>query len=921
METSKPKESGDKSTSTSEKPLSVDEPRHPLDAIFRPRSVAVIGASDEPDNFGHMVLSNLVEGPLGPNVFPVNPNHRTVLDRTAHPTIDDVPVRVDLAVIVTKAATVPGIVAECVDAGVRGAIIISAGFKECGPSGAELEKQILIEARRGNMRIIGPNCLGVMTPPTGLNASIARSMARSGNVAFLSQSGALCLAILDWSLHDMIGFSAFVSVGSMLDVNWGDLISYFGKDFRTKSIVIYMETIGDARSFLSAAREVAISKPIIVLKAGRTAAAASAAASHTGALTGSDDVLDAAFQRSGVLRVESISHLFYMAEVLAKQPRPRGPRLTILTNAGGLGVLATDMLLSSGGQLAELSPETYEALNKILPRHWSHNNPIDVIGDTDEDCYLEALEFAAKDPNSDGLLSILIPQSMTNPAQIAGALKKERPAKNKPLLASWMGGAEIDVSNAILNHANIPTFDHPDAAAKVFSYMWEYNQNLRSLYETPVLPAEFHDLAPDRTRVSQIIAAARHSGRTLLTEIESKQLLDAYRLPTVETHLATSEDEAVKWADQIGYPIVLKIHSETITHKSDVGGVRLNLADASAVSLAYRAIESKVSAEAHHQGFLGVTVQPMIHHEGYELILGSSFDLQFGPVLLFGLGGQLVEVFKDRALGLPPLTSTLARRMMEQTRIYKALQGVRGREPVDLTSLEQLMVRFSHLVDEQRWIKEIDINPLLASPERLIVLDARVVLHPPQIKEEDLPKLAIRPYPHEYVTEWQLKDGTPVVIRPIRAEDEPLMSKFHETLSDESVYSRFFRYMPLSRRVAHDRLSRICFVDYDQEIGLVVEYKNPTTHEYEILGIGRLIKLWGTNDAEFAVLVSDRWQGHGLGYKLLAQLVEIGRQEKHSRIIGTILPENHSMQHIAQKLGFKIGRSIEDQTVEAIIEL
>lgn len=901
---------------------SVNEPRrHPLDAIFRPRSVAVIGATAEPDKLGYIVLNNLLHSPATQKLYPINPRHKLILGLKAYSSISAVPEQVDLAVIVTKARTVPGIITECVEAGVQGAIIISAGFKELGPPGAELEQQILQEARRGNMRILGPNCMGIISPPAGLNASFAKTMARSGNVAFLSQSGALCFSVLDWSLRDLVGFSAFVSVGSMLDVDWGDLIAYLGKDFRTKSIIIYMETVGNARSFLSAAREVAFNKPIIVLKAGRTQAAAQAAASHTGSITGSDEVLEAAFKRGGVLRVESIAHLFYMAEILAKQPRPRGPRLAILTNAGGPGVLATDALLRSGGELAELAPETYEALNKILPRHWSRRNPIDVIGDADEPRYLEALKIAAKDPNSDGLLSILIPQSMANPVQVAEALKQERLAQNKPLLASWMGGDDVAAGISVLNQANIPTFDYPDTAVRVFSYMWQYHQNLRSLYETPTLPDEFHDLAPDRARVGQIIDAARRSGRTLLTELESKQLLDAYGLPTVETHLAATVEEAVRQAEQIGYPVVLKLHSETISHKSEVGGVRLDLAEAAAVRAAYQAIEAAVTGQGRREDFLGVTVQPMIDQAGYELILGSSLDPQFGPVLLFGLGGELVEVFRDQVVELPPLTSTLARRMMEQTKIYEALRGVRGRAPVDLLTLEQLMVRFSHLIVEQRAIKEIEINPLLASPQGLLALDARVILQPPDLKEKELPKPAIRPYPLEYVTEWRLKDGRPVTLRPIRAEDEPLMSKFHQTLSDESVYSRFFRYMPLSRRIAHERLSRICFVDYDQEIAIVAEYKNPETGEYELLGVGRLIKLWGTNDVEFAVLVSDEWQGQGLGRKLLARLIEIGRAEKYDRIIGTILPENYAMQHIARHLGFTISRSVEDNTIEAVLEL
>lgn len=891
--------------------------RYTLEAIFAPRQVAVIGATDRPQTVGRAIMVNLTNNAFGRQIYPVNPKHETVLGLKAYPNIAAVPEKVDLALIATPAATVPGIVKECVAAGVKGAIIISAGFRELGPAGAELEDQILAVARRGNMRIIGPNCLGVINPYSSLNATFAGAMPIPGSVGFISQSGAFGTAVLDWSLRDMVGFSAFVSIGSMLDVNWGDLITYLGRDPHTKSIVIYMETVGDARSFMSAAREVAFTRPIIVLKAGHTQAAAKAAASHTGALTGSDAVLDVAFHRSGVLRVEQISHLFYMAEVLSKQPRPKGPRLTILTNAGGPGVLATDALITSGGELAELSPETFKALNDLLPEHWSRGNPIDILGDADPERYAQTLDIAISDPNSDGLLVILTPQNMADPTQTAEQLRERLKICRKPVLASWMGGAEVAGGEAILNRTNIPTFDYPDTAARIFNYMWQYSKNLRSLYETPSLPSNSDESAPDRARVTEIIAAAHQAGRTLLTELESKQLLDAYGIPTVETHLATSEAEAVKRANEIGYPVVLKLHSETITHKSDVGGVHLNLADAEAVGEAYQAIKRGLA----ETDFLGVTVQPMIKADGYELILGSNIDPQFGPVLLFGLGGQLVEVFKDRALGLPPLTSTLARRMMEQTRIYKALQGVRGRQPVDLEALEQLMVRFSQLAVEQRWIKELDINPFLASANQLLALDARVLLQPPEVQEEELPKPAIRPYPIQYMTDWQLKDGTPVTIRPIRAEDETMMVNFHHTLSEDSVYYRFFQMMPLERRIEHERLSRICFIDYNREIALVVNRRNPETGEQEILGVGRLIKLADPDQAEFAVLVSDGWQGQGIGSKLLELLVEVGRQEKIKCIIGTVLPENYGMLALCKKLGFEIHRSFEDRVVEAKMNL
>ncbi len=898
--------------------------RDSLSAIFAPKSVAVIGATEKEGGVGRTVLWNLISNPFGGTVYPINKRHHHVLGIKAYPGIADVPEPVDLAVIVTPAATVPEVVGECVAAGVKGAIIISAGFKEAGAAGVELERRISEQAA-GRMRLIGPNCLGVMRPRTHLNATFASAMARPGSVGFISQSGALLTAVLDWSFRENVGFSACVSVGSMLDVDWGDLINFLGDDPHTHSIMIYMESIGDARSFISAAREVALTKPIIVIKAGRTAAAAKAAASHTGALAGSDDVLDAVFRRCGVLRVNSIADLFYMAEVLAKQPRPSGPRLSIVTNAGGPGVLATDALIALGGELAELSAESMQALDKVLPPHWSHGNPIDILGDADPERYAQALAIAAKDPNSDGLLVALTPQAMTDPTETARRMTAFAATRGKPVLASWMGGKDVVAGEAILNQANIPTFGYPDTAARIFTLMWRYAYNLRGLYETPTLVATATDGAPDRARVRQLILEARAAGRTLLSEFESKQVLAAYGIPTVRTLVAVSAEEAVRCAADIGYPVVLKLHSHTITHKTDVGGVQLNLADAEAVRRAYRAIESAVTAAskpaaAGGKDFLGVAVQPMVKLDGYELIVGSSIDAQFGPVLLFGAGGQLVEVFRDRALSLPPLNTTLARRMMEQTTIHKALLGVRGRASVDLDALARLLVRFSHLVVEQPWIKEIDINPLLAAPAAadapagehgaggVIALDARIVLHRPEVTEDRLPRLSIRPYPVRYVSQWTSKSGIAVNIRPIRPEDEPLMVAFHATLSEESVYMRYFHYIQYNQRVAHERLTRLCFIDYDREMALVVERKDPETGKHAILAIGRLSKLRQTAEAEFAILVSDAYQGHGFGAELLRRLVQIGRDEKLKRIVASILNDNVAMQRVSRKIGFKLKR-------------
>ena len=892
--------------------------RHPLDVFSSPRTVAVIGATERPASVGRTVLWNLISHPFGGTVFPVNPRRESVLGIKAYPSLTAVPAKIELAVIVTPAPSVPGVVAECADAGVKGAIIISAGFREIGAAGAKLEEEILAEARRGQMRVIGPNCLGVMIPPTGLNATFARDIASSGSVAFISQSGALCTAILDWSEREHVGFSAFISTGSMVDVGWGDLIDYLGNDPRTQSILLYMESIGDARSFLSAARAVALSKPIIVIKVGKSEAASRAAASHTGALTGSDRVLDAAFRRCGALRVQSISDLFYMADVLGKQPRPKGSRLTILTNAGGPGVLATDSLIANGGELAVLSEDTRRALDELLPADWSHGNPIDILGDADPERYAAALEITSKDANSDGLLVVLTPQAMTDPTSVAERLKAHARLEGKPILACWMGGPTVEVGRAILSAAGIPTFDYPDTAVRAFDYMRRYAQNLRGLYETPVLAGDPLGSASLQAKAQAAIEQARKRGRTLLTEAESKQILDLYGIPTVQTRVARSDTEAVKLAGEIGYPVVLKLNSETIAHKSDIGGVKLNLRDDQSVQNAYRAMEISVGEKTGPGNFLGVTVQPMVTTEGYELILGSSVDSQLGPVLLFGSGGELVDVYRDNALALPPLTTTLAERAMEQTRILIALKGVRGRPPVDLQGLASLLVRFSQLVLEQRWIKEIDINPLLASPDRLLALDARMVLYGPEVTEEQLPRPSIRPYPAQYVSTWTMKDGTSLTLRPIRPEDEPLIMKFHETLSERP---RYFQQMKVSLPVAHERLIGICFPDYDREIALVADDKDAKTGATSIVAVARLRKIPWSGEAEITLVVSDEFHNRGLGTELIRQLLAIGRQEGVLQISAEFLIENATMQHLCQKLGFRRERGTDESLTRAVIDL
>lgn len=932
-----------------------------LDALFAPNTVAVIGASDKPSSIGRTVLRNLIDSPFGGTVYPIHPSQTQVLGIKAYAKVSDAPEPIDLAVIATAASTVLQIIQECVDANVKCAIIISAGLRESGEAGVKLEREILMIARGAAppLRILGPNCLGIMRPHKGLNATFANTRARKGDIAFISQSGALGTAVLDWSIRENFGFSAFVSVGSMLDLGWGELVDFFGSDEHTRSIVLYTESIStalndaaqSAREFLSAVRRVALDKPIMILKAGRTVQGARAAHLHTRARAESDAVLDAVFRRAGALRVETVADLFECAELLAKQARPKGPNLAILANAGGVGVLATDALIAHGGTLATFSDETIAQLDAVLPQSWSHANPVNMLGDASAKQYGSALEILSQDPNVNGILAILTPQATTDPTASAEALKSFAPSKNKPVLAAWMGGTEVEVGANVLRAANIPVFQYPDDAVRVFDLLWRYSENLRALYETP--PCAPFEIAPaERAQVHTLIQAALDAGRVLLTEEESRIILSAYDIPYVETQLATTAAQASKISDTFGYPVVMKINTDNIIRKSAYGGVILNITSGNNVRATFRAVKNTVTKLLGKEKFQGVLIQPMLNLKaGYALHIGSMVDPHFGPVLRFGAekrpapadaNGNLLTAdatilferdarYRDDALALPPLTTTLARRMIERTRVYTILREAN----FELAPLEQVLARFSALVVEQPRIKAIEIHPLMLLPPmgenarfRALALDARIILHDPALQNDDLPRPAIRPYPFVYVSSATLKDGTPVAVRPIRAEDEPLLVRFHENLSEQSVYLRYFHALNLSERIAHERLSRIAAIDYAREIALVVERvktgeesaRSPEG-EREILAVARLTRRHATHDAEFAILIRDDCQRQGLGLALLMKLIEVARAEKIEKLIGEILPENEGMKRLAERAGFTLTYEIEDGVTRAELRL
>ncbi len=885
-----------------------------LDKIFKPRRIAVVGASNNPASVGYTVLKNLVGSGFQGVVYPVNPKHEAVQGIQAYPSVKDLPKTPDLAVICTPARTVPDIVRECGEAGILGLIIISAGFKEAGEEGKELERRLREEvARFEGMRVIGPNCLGIIVPGLNLNASFAGATPKPGHVAFISQSGALCTSVLDWALEEGVGFSHFVSIGNMLDVDFGDLIDYFGEDPNTQSIILYIESISDAREFMSAARAFARTKPIVAYKAGRFAESAKAAASHTGAMAGEDAVYDAAFQRAGVVRVLEIGDVFDSAELIARVRPPLGANLAIITNAGGPGVMATDALIARHGQLAALSQETIGKLNEVLPPFWSHGNPVDVLGDAPPERYAEATRIVLDDPGVDAALVILTPQAMTDATGTARVIAELAGEVRKPILAAWMGGPAVQEGIRILNQAGVATYLTPEQAVRAFMHLVHYGRNLEMLYQTPrEVPVRF---SVDREEVRKKFLEIFASGPSILTEETSKELLSAYGIPVTEPRPARSPDEAVELAEELGYPVVLKVWSPQITHKTDVGGVVLNLRSAKAVREAFTRIVSRAKEKRPDAEVLGVTVQPMVTaREGFEMILGAKKDPTFGTVIMAGMGGVAAEVFRDRALGLPPLNERLAFRMLESLRSWKLLSGYRGKPGANIDKLIEILMRFSYLVADFPEIKELDINPLLATPEEVIALDARVVVDKELLGRKVRPysHLVIRPYPEGYEREITLRDGTKVLLRPIRPEDEPLWHEMLASSSRESIRQRF-RY--IFKETTHQMAIPYCFIDYDREMAIVAILEEDG--EPKMAGVGRMVSDPDRETAEYAVFVADPWQNRGLGGALTDYSLEIARSWGIKVVRAETTPDNYRMIAIFRDRGFSIEHRHEEGVVLA----
>jgi acetyltransferase len=871
-----------------------------LDKIFKPRSIAVIGASTRENSVGYTLFKNLIESGFKGGLYPVNQKNKEVIGVKAYESISKVPKPVDLAVIILPSQLVPAIVEECGKAGVGGLVIISAGFQEAGEEGKKMVANILNTCRKYNMRLIGPNCLGIINPKLGMNATFAKRMALPGNIAFISQSGALCSSILDWACEQNVGFSHFVSIGSMIDIGFAELIDYFGMHEETSCILIYMESLTHARRFMSAARAFARSKPIIILKAGKSQDGTKAAMSHTGTLAGNDAAFDAAFQRAGCIRVERISQLFNCAQALSMQPRPAGNRLAIVTNAGGPGVLATDYLTTRGARLAQLSPESIAKLNEALPINWSHGNPVDVLGDASPVEYRKAVDICLQDENVDGVLTILTTQTVTDASGTAAELVEAGKHTRKPLLAAWMGERDVWEAREIMEAGKIPNYRYPESGVDVFLQMWQYTHNLETLYETP--PEAPRRFVPKRDAAWHIIRTALAEGRHYLLEHESKGLLNCYSISVGGNFVATSAKEAGKFAEQSGYPAVMKIVSPDALHKTDVGGVRLNIQNKADAEKAYEEIIDSVKKHKPDAKIVGVLIEKM-QKKRYELLIGANRDPIFGPLIVFGQGGVAVEVIKDTEFGLPPLNMALSQRIIQGTNIYKQLKGFRSIPGIDLDELAFTVQKFAYILMDFPEVREMDINPYLVDHTGGVVVDARILLndYTPRLKGHPYQHLVISPYPEKYAKKILLKDNREALLRPIRPEDEPMEAEMFKKLSDQSLYFRFFGYVP---KVTHDFLTRLTQIDYDREMALIVEIEENGT-KY-MAGVVRIIEdAWG-DMAEFAILVADPWQNQGLGTLMTDYMLEIARDKGIKKINASVLRNNSHMIKMFKNRGFKL---------------
>jgi len=880
---------------------------HYLDRLFSPDAIAVFGASDRPGSVGNIVFRNLRQGGYAGRLYAINPRHHKVQGRKAWPDIAAIGKKVDLAVIATPAASVPEIVRQCGEAGVHAVVVLSAGFGEAGGDGDRLQAELVEHGRRYGMRIVGPNCLGVMRPDNGLNATFSHNIAAPGHMALVSQSGALCTAVLDWAQQRGIGFSAMVSLGDAADVDFGDVLSYLALDPHTHSILLYVEGISDARGFISGLRIAARLKPVVVVKAGRHPAGSQAAHSHTGALVGSDQVFHAALRRAGAVRAYTVKQLFAAAELLAsRDTRVQGNRLAIVTNGGGPGVMASDRVAEQQLQLAGLSDQSLATLNALLPAHWSHGNPVDILGDADPARYSGAVQACLQDPGVDGVLVMLTPQAMTESLAAAEAVVAAAADSPKPVLTCWMGGTQVARAHTLFTSRHIPHFDTPEASVEAFSYLASHHRNRQLLLQVPgpLGRRSEPDVEGARLIIEEVLAAGRHD----LSLLETHAVLHAFGVPVVPCVAAADPGQALVAAENLGFPLAMKIDSPDISHKSDVAGVRLNVGSAAQVRQVFHELLEAARTRRPDARLSGVTLEPMYSRpNGRELLVGVVRDPVFGPAISVGAGGTMVEVIDDQSVSLPPLNRFIARQMIERTRAHRLLGEFRDKPAVDMAELENVLLRVSELVCELPHVLELDINPLIVDEQGVLAVDARMRVGYPPPGALPYAHMAIHPYPGQLMHREQLPDGSNLTIRPIRPEDARIEADFVRGLSPESKYFRFMRAL---QELTPEMLVRFTQIDYDLEMALIATVQQDG--EESEVGVARYATNPDGFSCEFAIVISDQWHHRGLGLRLMKQLMSIARERGLQLMEGEVLANNHNMLALAASLGFEIHSSPED---------
>lgn len=890
--------------------------QHYLTTLFEPKAVAVIGASERENSVGNVIFKNILQSGYKGRLYAINPKYATVLEQPCYKSIEEIGARVEMAVIATRPQTVPMLIEQCGRSGIKNVIVITAGFAEAGHVGANIERKMMEIARSYDVRILGPNCLGIIRPPLGLNATFAQVTADPGNLALVSQSGAMCAAVLDWAKSNGVGFSSVISMGSTADVDFGEILDYLIYDNRTHYILLYVEGIRNARRFMSALRSAARIKPIILLKAGRHEAGSVAAQTHSGMMAVSDAVFEAAVRRAGVVRVQNVGQLFYASKALASKFRPQGNRLVIITNGGGPGAMAADRAGDLGIPLAPLSTETMAKLNACLPQSWSHNNPVDIVGDATPERYRDAVLTVAADPDVDGILVMLSPQAMTKPMEVAQTLVEIHDQTQKPLLCCWMGEAQVAPARKLLEDAGIPAFRMPETAVELYHHISTFYRNQKLLLQTPS-PSQQKG-RPETEGAKMLVEAILSERRKVLSEMESKAILRAFKVPVAQTMVARTPTEALLLAEQMGFPVAMKVDSPDLIHKSDAGGVRLNIASAPAVRNAYHDIIDTVQKRHPNARINGVSIEPFLSRpNGRELMLGVFRDPIFGPVITFGAGGYDVEVFSDRSVAMPPLNRFLAEDLINSTRASKILGQFHNMPPVDRKALEDVLISISEMVCELPWLIEMDLNPLIVDENGAIAVDARIVVDHAPSSGDRYSHMAIYPYPAHLIQEWQMNDGKMVTIRPIRPEDAEMEQEFVRNMSDESRYARF---MDTLRELTQAMLVRFTQIDYDREMALVATITDEETGKETQIGVSRYVVNPDGESVEFALAVGDEWQKCGVGRKLMSSLIDCARQRGYRAVVGDVLTSNAKMFKLMTSLGFTIHPHPDDTAVKHVVK-